>query len=121
MQDDLRLALKEDVFQVIDQFDQRLGLGVRRCVFLKIANQANPDGIAVVLVVFDMATMDLVGPTLGDFDLADSGVGSIADHKVVGQSVFHFPGRAVIKVKDGGIAFGGGTVVDDDVCPAILL
>ena len=111
-----------DVVALAEVGDQGLGRGDltrRRRLLVEIAHQADADPVFVDVVSAGVATVNtllLVGPALGDLDLAVAAAGAVADHEVVAAAV-EAEDLAMLAVDLVVVAAGRGTVMEDDVLP----
>ena len=67
----------------------------------------------------DMAAGELNHPAVANLDLAVAGRGTVANDKMVGETIRHAPDVAVIVVKDPGVPLASPAIVHHDVFPAI--
>ena len=67
----------------------------------------------------DMAAGELDYPPVANLDLAISGRGTVANDKMVGETIRHAPDMAVIVVKDPGVSLASPTIVNHNVFPPI--
>lgn len=66
----------------------------------------------------DVAAVDLPPPTIAHFDLAVPGRSSVADHKMISESVLHSLKMPVVIIERGRVSLTRPAVVNDDVLPA---
>ena len=86
-------AARRDVVALAEVGDKRLGRGDlprRRRLLVEVADQADADAVFVDVVGAGVAAVDallLIGPALGDLDLAVGAAGAVADHEVIAAAV----------------------------------
>jgi len=104
--------------EISNQFLAAIKLRPRRLVAVEIAHQTNAERDVVQIIAVDMAAIDLPAPAIADFDLAVAGRCSVADDKMISESVLHPPKMSMVIIERGGVSLPRAAVVDDDVLPA---
>ena len=84
---------------------------------LKISDQANPDTCLVPYLFLDMSAILLATPATADVNFSIPCLaGTVGNHEVVGESVFHPPGQVNLMHIDR-IVDRCGRVVNNDALP----
>ena len=110
----LKVASLHQIFAKAFQCGKLFG---SRRANLKISDQANPDTCLVPCLFFDMSAILLATPATADVNFSIPCLaGTVGNHKVVGQSVFHPPGEVYLVHVDR-IVDGGCRVVNNDTLP----
>ena len=104
--------------QIIDQLFAGLQLTARRLTAIEIADQTNAERDVVQIVAVHVSAVDLAPPAIAHFDLAVAGRGAVADHEMIGETVFHPAHMPVVIIKNTGAALSRATVVHDYELPA---
>lgn len=117
----LAFDLADTAPEVGAEFIQRAELILGGCIPVEISDETNAERDVVQVVARDMATVDLSGPAVSDFDFAIARGIAIADDEVVGEAVLHFANASVVDIKNARVSLAGATIVNDDVFPASTL
>ena len=91
---------------------------MRGLVAVEIADEANAECDAVEVIAMHMAAVDLASPPIAYFDLAVAGRATVADDKVVCESIRHPSNMPMIVIEHGGIALPRSAVVYSNKLPA---
>ena len=113
--------LPNTIAQITYKFIKRAQLGLGWLVTIEIADQTDSDGDVVEIITRHVSAVELSRPARTNFDFAIARGSSIADDKMVGESVLHLADTAMIRIEDAGVSLPGSAVVNDDVLPPALL
>ena len=113
--------LSDTIAQIAYQFIKRAQLSLGWLVTIEVADQTDSDGDVVEIITRHVSAVELSRPARTNFDFAIARGSSIADDKMVGQSVLHLAHTAVIGVEDTSVSLPGSAVVNDDVLPPTFL
>lgn len=104
--------------QIPDQFFTCFQLTPGGLVTIEIAHQTNTERDVVQIIAMHVTTVDLASPAVADLDFAISGGRSVADNKMIGQTVLHPPNVAVVVVEDARVPLTSSAVVDNNELPS---
>ena len=107
--------------QIADQFLATFELRAHWLIAIEIADQADPERDVVEIIAMHVAAVDLPSPTIAHFDLPIAGRCSIADDKMVGETILHASHMSMVIIEGRGIALPRAAVVHDDEFPAPTL
>lgn len=110
--------LADALAQIAYKFIECVHLGFCGFVAVQVADEADSKGDIVEVIARDVSAIDLAGPAVSDLDLAIARGFAVANDKVVGEAVLHFPDPSVVIVKNASVSLSGAAVVNDDVFPA---
>jgi hypothetical protein len=113
------IHFSDSLSEVTGEFIERLKLSVGWKVAIEIADQANAKPDIVKVITVDMSACHLLNPSVANFDLAIAGRCTVADDKMVGQSIWHFPHVAMIIVKDPSVTLSCSAIVDNNIFPPV--
>jgi len=117
----LALDFSDATAEIGDEFVDGRELGFGRLVAIEVTDKADSESDIVEVIAGDVATVDLPGPAIADFDFAIARGISITDDEVISEAVLHFPHSPVIDIKDPGIPLPGPAVVNNYVFPTAAL
>ena len=92
-----------------------------RALRIEVSHHANPDRFPVQGLARQMAAIELRGPAAADGDLAVLHRMAVANHKMVGQTVFHVALDPMIVVHPLDAGIGRGAVMNHNVFPLARL
>lgn len=104
--------------KITNQFLARIELRARRLVTIEVADQTNAKCNVVQIVAVDVTAIDLSSPAVSNLDLPVAGGRSVADHKMISETVLHAPDTPVIIIEDSSIPLSRAAVMHNDVLPA---
>ena len=104
--------------EIADQFFARIELRARWLVAIEVADQTNAERNVVQVIAVHVAAVDLAAPAIAHFNLAITGRGSVANHKMIGQTVLHSAHVPMVIVEYARVSLSRAAIVDDNELPA---
>src|SRR5581483_4963507 len=103
--------------QITDQFLAGLKLRAGGPIAVKIAHQTDAEGNVVQIIAVHMAAIDLPAPAVAHLNLPVSCGGSVANHKMIRQTILHPADVPMIIIEHTRVALPRAAVVDHDEPP----
>ena len=112
------VGLSAALSQIADQLFARIKLRACGLVAIEVTDQTNAEGNVIQVIAVHVAAVDLAAPAIAHFNLAITGRGSVANHKMIGQTVLHSAHVPMIIVEYARVPLPRAAIVDDNELPA---
>jgi len=87
-------------------------------IAIEIADQTNSERDIVEIIAVNVSSIDLPAPAVTQFDLAVAGGSSVADHKMISESILHSAKMSMVIIERGRVSLTRAAVVHHNVLPA---
>src|SRR6266540_530665 len=104
--------------QIADEFLACVKLRARWLATIEIADQTNAERNVVQIIAVHVSAVDLAAPAIAHFDLAVSRGCSVADHKMIRETILHPAHVAVIIIEYARVPLPRTAVVHHNELPA---
>jgi hypothetical protein len=117
--DGVTVRLAATLPEIANEFFARFQLHPCRLVAVKITDQANSQRYVVKKIAVHMPAVNLASPAVAHFDLAVTSGSTVADDKMVSQTVLHTPNMTMVVIEHTRVSLPRPAVVHDNELPAI--